>query len=145
MVNRIQRWFISLGYASRKAYWKIVTAKPSVFIVASIVVALSIFLLGGGVFNILERNIMLSLPVGRSVLTFFPGVHQQVVLGSLFVMVSYFFGVAGILLMYQSTKYAYKPRQAFMLLIVGALFTLMAYIYIENRIWLKITWRPPSQ
>jgi len=54
-------------------------------------------------------------------------------------MLSYMFGVIGILAMYQSTKYAYRPRQAYMFLLVGALFFLMAYFLMENLIYAKLT------
>jgi len=138
-MTKIKRRFASLGYAGRKAYWKIVTAKPSIFIVASIIVGASIFLLGGGIFDILQQP-LLGIPIGRRVLYFYPGtVHDQAVLESFMVMISYFIGVFGILLMYQSTKYAYKPRQAFILLLVGAMFILIAYINVENLIWTKLS------
>jgi len=71
-------------------------------------------------------------------LFFYPGtIQDQTILDSFFVMISYFFGVMGLLLVYQSTKYAYKPRQAWMILLVGVIFLLIAYIYVETIIYLK--------
>jgi len=137
LTHRIEKWLVSLGFALRKAYWKILTAKPSIFIVAGIVAALSIFLLGGGIYDILEKP-MTSLPWGRGILFFFPGLQQQFLGDSLFAMFSYAIGVVGILLMYQSTKYAYKPRQAFMLLLLGAIFIIIAYVFIEYAIFSKL-------
>jgi len=136
-MTKITRRFASFGYATRKAYRKITTAKPSVFIVASIIAGFSIFLLGGGVYDILEKPLF-ALPLGRNILYFYPGTQEQFVLESFSVMVSYFFGLLGLLLMYQSTKYAYRPRQAFMFLLVGALFLLLAYFNIENLLWDKL-------
>jgi len=49
------------------------------------------------------------------------------------------------LLMYQSTKYVYKPRQAFMMLLSGVVLMLIAYIYIENSIFSKLFPRIPQQ
>ena len=130
---------VSLGFASRKAYQRITTAKPSVFLVAAIVAGVSIFLLGGGIYDLLEQP-LLGIPVGRRILFFYPGtLSEQTVLDSMFAMVSYFFGVAGILLMYQSTRYAYRPRQAFMLLLAGAIFFLMAFVLMENLVFIKLT------
>jgi hypothetical protein len=43
----------------------------------------------------------------------------------------------GLFAIYQSTKSAYKPRQAYMLLIVGVTFLLLAYIFLENSIIFK--------
>lgn len=138
MTNRIEKWFASLGFSLRKAYWKILTAKPSIFIVATIVTALSLFLLAGGVYDILEQPLA-AIPFGRRVLFFYPYTLQaQAVIESLGVMVAYAMGVAGILLMYQSTKYAYRPRQAFMMLLSGVVLILIAYIYIENLVFTKL-------
>lgn len=129
----------SFGYTARKTYRRITTAKPSLFLVAIIVAAVSIFLLGGGIYDILEQP-LLGIPVGRRILFFYPGtLSEQTILDSMFAMTSYFFGVAGILLMYQSTKYAYRPRQAFMFLLIGAMFFLIAYVLMENLVYQKLT------
>jgi hypothetical protein len=130
---------ISLGYTARKAYQKITTAKPSVFLVAAIAAGVSIFLLGGGIYDLLEQP-LLGIPMGTKILFFYPGtLSEQTILDSMFAMISYLFGVVGILVMYQSTKYAYRPRQAFMMLLVGAMFFLIAYFLMENLIYAKLT------
>ncbi|HKZ93409.1 MAG TPA: hypothetical protein VJ249_02350 [Candidatus Bathyarchaeia archaeon] len=135
----IRSRFTSLGYTTRKTYRKITTAKPSVFLVASIVAGASIFLLGGGIYDILEQP-LIGIPLGRRILFFYPGtLSEQTILDSVYAMLSYFFGVVGILVMYQSTKYAYRPRQAFMLLLVGAMFFLLAYFLMENLVYQKLT------
>ena len=140
MTNRIRKRLTSLGFWLRKSYWKLATAKPSIFVVALIVVAFSIFLLGGGVYDILEQP-MVAIPVSQTrILFFYPySVHEQSVLESLYVMMSYGLGVAGVIVMYQSTKYASKPRQAFIMLLSGAVLILLAYFYIENLIFSKLT------
>jgi len=138
-MNKVVRRFVSLGFATRKAYRKMATAKPSIFIVASVVAAVSIFLLGGGIYDILEKP-LIAIPYGSRILFFYPGsVFEQTILDSLYAMITYFMGAAGILLTYQSTKYAYKSRQAYILLLVGALFLLIAYFGIENLIGAKLS------
>jgi len=138
-MSNIRRKFTSLGFTLRKTYRKLTTAKPSVFIVATIVAGLSIFFLGGGVYDILEKP-LIAIPIGTTVLFFYPGtVQEQTILDSFFVMISYFFGLVGLLLAYQSTRYAYRPRQAFILLLMGAMFILIAYYNIENLIYAKLT------
>jgi len=145
VTNRIEKWFTSLGFALRKAYWKILTAKPSIFVVAAIVVAFSVFLLAGGIYDILEQPLSV-IPFGRSVLFFYPyTLAAQAVYESIGVMITYAMGIAGILLMYQSTKYAYKPRQAFMMLLSGAILILFAYIYTENLVYQKLFPPQPKQ
>lgn len=143
MTNRIVKWFTSLGFTLRRAYLRILAAKPSIFIVAIIVTAVSSFLLAGGIYDILEKPPTV-ISWGNGVLFFYPYTLQaQLVLESVGVMVIYALGVAGILLMYQSTKYVYKPRQAFMMLLSGVILILVAYIFIENLVFQKLF--PPEQ
>jgi len=142
VTNRIEKWFASLGFSLRKTYWRILTAKPSIFVVALLVVAFSVFLLGGGIYDLLEKPLT-AIPFGRSILFFYPYTLQgQAIYESVGVMFIYGLGVAGILLMYQSTKYAYKPRQAFILLVSGVVLILIAYFYIESLVSTKLN--PPT-
>jgi len=136
VTNRIEKWFASLGFTLRRAYWKMSTAKPSIVIVATIVAAFSLFLLAGGIYDILEP--MGPIPWGRGVLFFYPHLQGQIPYESVGVMAAYAMGAAGILLMYQSTKYAYKPRQAFMMLLSGVVLILIAYIYSESLLLSKL-------
>jgi len=138
LTNRILKWFASLGFTLRRTFWKISTAKPSILLVAIVVTGFSLFLLAGGVYDILEQPLA-AIPFGRRVLFFYPyTLHAQAVVESLGVMISYAIGVAGIIIMYQSTKYAYKPRQAFMMLLTGVVLIIIAYIYIENLVFSKL-------
>jgi len=144
VTNRIVKWFTSLGFTLRRTYLKILTFKPSIFIIAAIVTAFSLFLLAGGIYDILEQPLSAIFFSGR-VLFFYPYLQAQVIVESIGVMIAYAMGVAGILLMYQSTKYAYKPRQAFMMLLSGVVLILFAYIYIENLVFAKLTFKAPTE
>lgn len=115
------------------------TAKPSLTIIGFAVVGLSIFLLGGGVYDLIVPFVPIGFPLGRRVLFFYPRtIHEQAFLGSLLVMTVYGIGVAGFLLTYQSTKYAYRSRQAFTLLSIGLVLVFIAYLLIEYVLWLKM-------
>lgn len=139
MVSRIRRRFSSFAYFARKTYWKMATAKPSLTIIGFAVVGLSIFLLGGGVYDLIVPFVPIGFPLGRRVLFFYPRtIHEQAFLGSLLVMTVYGIGVAGFLLTYQSTKYAYRSRQAFTLLSIGLVLVFIAYLLIEYVLWLKM-------
>lgn len=131
------RWFkkriSSLAFFVQKTYSKIITAKPSIFVIAVIVVAASVFLLGGGVYDILEKPLVAVVQTGGRIIVFYPySVNEQLLLESIVVMTGYAIGVVGFLLTYQSTKYAYRPRQAYMLLLVGCVLLITAYIFIER-------------
>jgi len=141
VTNRIVKWFASLGFTLRRGYWKILTVKPSIFIVAAVVTAFSLFLLAGGVYDILEKPLS-AISWGTGILFFYPNLQGQFLNESIGVMISYAIGATGILLMYQSTKYAYKPRQAYMMLLSGVVLILIAYFYTESMVFTKLF--PPS-
>lgn len=128
----LTRKFSSLIYYIQKAYWKIVTAKPSLLLIAAIAIAVSIFLLGGGLYDLLEKPLVAAFAAGGRIIFYYPyGINQQFIAESLFVMIIYAIAVVGLLLTYESTKYAYRPRQAFMLLLVGCTLVLVSYLCIE--------------
>lgn len=129
---RLTRKLSSLIYYIQKAYWKIATAKPSLFVIAAIAIAASIFLLGGGLYDLLEKPLVAIFSTGGRIIFYYPyGISEQFVAESLFVMIIYAIAVVGLLLTYESTKYAYRPRQAFMLLLIGFTFIFVAYLCIE--------------
>jgi len=133
MARGLRRRISSLGFSMQKAYWKIVTAKPSIFVTAVLVVAASLFLLGGGVYDLLEKPLLAIVAAGGRIITFYPyAINEQFLVESIIVMVLYAIGVVGFLLTYQSTKYAYRSRQAYRLLLVGCVLVVVAYIFIER-------------
>ena len=133
MASWIKRRISSLTFFMQKAYWKIVTAKPSIFVIAVVVFAASVFLLGGGVYDLLEKPLVAVVQTGGRIIVFYPyAINEQLLLESIVVMTGYAIGVVGFLLTYQSTKYAYRPRQAYMLLLVGCVLIITAYIFIER-------------
>ena len=140
LVSRSKTRLSSLGFRLQRAIRKIATAKPSIFVIASVIVASTVFFLGGGVYDLLAEP-YIAIPITDTRIIFFSpySVHEQAVLESLLVMISYAMGFFGVFLMYQSTKYAYKPRQAYILLLTGVVLLLIAYIYIENLLWAKLT------
>lgn len=139
MVSGIRRKFSSIAYFARRTYWRMVTAKPSLLVIALVAVGVSIFLLGGGVYNLIVPYVPIGFPLGRRVLFFYPrSVHEQAFLASVLVMTVYSIGTAGFLLTYQSTRYAYRSRQAFTLLSIGLMLIFMAYLLIEYILWLKM-------
>ena len=131
-MTSLTRRFSSLVYYLQKLYWKIMTAKPSLVLIAAIAVAASIFLLGGGLYDFLEKPLVAAFAAGGRIIFYYPyGINEQFVAESVFVMIIYAIAVMGLLLTYESTKYAFRPRQAFMLLLIGCTFIFVAYICIE--------------
>jgi len=121
----------SLSYYFQKAYWKLVTLKPSTLLLAGIAIGVSVFLLGGGIYDILEQPVVAFVSGGR-VIPYYPQALNEQLLGeSIASMILYSLGVFGLILMYQSTKYAYNPREAFTTLLIGVLLLVIGWILVE--------------
>jgi hypothetical protein len=135
----VSKWFSkrisSLAFSLQKTYGRIVTAKPSIFVVAAVVVGASLFLLGGGIYDILIQPLVAIVASGGRIITFYPyGLTEQFLLESIIVMVYYAIGVVGFIIAYRSTKYAYNPRIAYRFLLVGCALLLIAYILVEQNL-----------
>jgi len=95
--------------------------------------------LGGGIYDIIERPLPIGITQGGRVITFYPyGINEQLLGESLLVMMLYGLGCVGLILTYQSTKFAYRPRQAYILLLIGACLVILSYIFIELSLRQKI-------
>jgi hypothetical protein len=127
-----------------KAYWRITTYKPSTFTTALIIITIAIFLLGGGVYDVLEQS---KVPIaiftqsggygGWVFLYPYRSLSDQFIAESVFIMILYAFGFAGFYMTYQSTKHAYNPRQAYIMLIGGITFILLAYVLLEYIFYIR--------
>jgi len=125
----------SLAFSMQKTYERILTAKPSLFVVGILAVATSIFLLGGGIYDVLIKPIVAIVASGGRIISFYPyGITEQLLLESVIIMVFYAMGFAGFLIAYRSTKYAYSPRQAYRFLLVGCVLLLIAYVLVEQNL-----------
>jgi len=134
----MKRSAISITFKLRKTWEKITTYKPSIWIIGGAIIVISIFLLGGGIYDIIERPVIIGGWQGR-ILTFYPrGINEQFLGESIFVIILYALGAGGLILTYQSTKYVYRPRQAYLMLIMGVSIVALTYILIELSLKQKI-------
>jgi hypothetical protein len=131
LARQARKQATSFSHLLQKAYWKIMTVKPSTLLLAITVTAASIFFLGGGIYNLLEQPAFAIFISGRPYFAYPYSLSEQFLGESMFVMILYGLGTAGLLITYESTKYAYRPRQAFMLLLFGVLLIVIAYIFVE--------------
>jgi hypothetical protein len=120
-----------MSYSLGRLYRRVSTTKPSTFILTVITIGLAIFLFGGGIYNLIVRPYPAVYYGGRFVLVD-PRLSEQFIADSIVATILYVFGTVGLLMIYQSTKYAYKPRQAYMMFIVGVTLLLLAYISLET-------------
>ena len=135
MAKGFSKQLSSLAFSLQKTYEKIITAKPSLFVVAISIVAASLFLLGGGIYDILIQPIVAIVASGGRIISFYPyGITEQLLLESVIIMVFYAMGFAGFIIAYRSTKYAYSPRQAYRFLLVGCVLLIISYVLVEQNL-----------
>jgi hypothetical protein len=143
MTKRVKRQSSSVPFSLSRWFRRISSTKPSSAIFTVAVIALTAFLLGGGLYQITagtplvfydgsKFHYVYDSALGGS------GLDGQLGMDTVFSATLYAFGLIGFLLMYQSTKNAYKPRQAYMTLIVGASLIAFAYIFLEAVLKVKI-------
>jgi hypothetical protein len=128
----------SFMFSMKKAYRRVTTTKPSLPLIALLVAAAAILLIGGEIYDIIVSPI-LAFPLGSTWVFYYPSVHDQTLTESVGAITMFAVGFLGFLMVYQSTKYAYKPRQAFTWLSMGAMCIVLAYIYTEIIMILKLT------
>ena len=125
----------SLAFSLQKIYERILTAKPSLFVFGILAVGVSLFLLGGGIYDILIQPIVAIVGSGGRIYSFYPyGITEQLLLESVIIMVFYAMGFSGFLIAYRSTKYANNPRQAYRFLLVGCALLLISYVLVEQNL-----------
>jgi len=138
MSKTVKKRVSSMSFSLNKLYERISTARPSTLIVSILVIAFAMFLFGGGLYDIIVRPLPSFYSTSVGFLFLYPQLSEQFITDSMIAMTLYSLGVVGLIVMYQSTKYAYKPRQAYMTFMVGAVLILMAYIFLEVTIRVKI-------
>ncbi|MDH5375186.1 MAG: hypothetical protein OEZ21_09505 [Candidatus Bathyarchaeota archaeon] len=137
MSRKVKKKVSSLPYSINRFYRKISTAKPSTLILSAIAIAIAVFLFGGGLYTIIMKPLP-SVYYGGRFLFLYPQLSEQFVTDSVIAMILYSLGIIGLILMYQSTKYAYKTRQAYMMFVVGTVLIFIAYILLETTINIKL-------
>jgi len=130
VARKAKRTAVSLSYSLQRLYTRISSAKPSPFVLGVIAMAVAIFLYGGGLHLIIVKPLP-AVYYGGRFLFVYPQLSEQWVSDSLIAMILFAMGVAGAVFIYQSTKYAYKPRQAYLTFMIGTVLLFVAYISLE--------------
>jgi hypothetical protein len=137
MSKKVKRKTAAASFSLSRWFEKISNTKPSSFIISIIIIGYAIFLFGGGLYTIISSPIP-AYYTGKGFLFLYPDLGQQFVSDTVIAVMLYAIGFVGLLAIYQSTKYAYKPRQAYMMLVIGVTLLILAYIFIEDAILIKL-------
>jgi phosphoglycerol transferase MdoB-like AlkP superfamily enzyme len=111
---------------------------PSTTVALIAVLAFVGFILAGGIYDLLAHPIAL-LPTATGYNVLIPGtLGQQTLNESLIAAFLYMLGLAGLYMLLRSTRFAYRPRNAYLLLILGTLTVLLVVFYSNALITQKI-------
>ena len=138
MSKSVKKNVSNLSFSLNRVYRTITNSRPSNLIIPIAAIGFAVFLFGGGLYDI----IMQPLPAvyyGGRFLFLYPQLSEQFIGDSIVAMTVYALGIIGLLSVYQRTKYVYKPRQAYMMMIIGVVLLLLAYIFLEASIQIKIS------
>lgn len=136
---RVKRFFVNLGYRFRGVGVPRARAmKPSTTLLVVATMVFGIFILAGGIFDILEKPLAL-LPKGSGWTFVYRGsIHMQTLNESILAGLLYFLAILGLYLLFRSTRLVYNPRQAYLMLILGLMVTLIAVYYCTSFLASKI-------
>jgi len=138
MSHKVKREISSLSFTMNKLYRRISNIRPSATILSILAMAFAVFLFGGGLYDIIMKPYPAVYYGGRFIFLY-PDLSMQFLSDSIEAMMLFTLGVVGLVAVYQSTKYAYKPRQAYMLFLVGVVLLFLTYILLEATVQLKIS------
>ncbi len=121
----------SVSFSLSRWFHKITVNAPSLTLISIVAIAYAIFIFGGGLYTLIIQPLP-SAYVNGVFYFLYPDLSYQFISDTVISVILYGLGFAGLLMVYQSTKNAYKPRQAYMMLIIGVTFLLLAYVFLEG-------------
>jgi hypothetical protein len=140
MTSKIKKSSSNMSFSLSRWFRRISTTAPSAFIVTAVGISYAIFLFGGGLYTLINQPLTSFYNSNTGQFFFlYPDISSQFVSDTLISITLYALGFMGLLAIYQSSKSAYKPRQAYMLLIMGVALLLLAYVFLEGSIQFKAT------
>ncbi len=140
MSGKIKKTSESMSFSLSRWVRKFSSNAPAATIITIVGVSYAIFLFGGGLFDLINYRTIQPSGYNPNTGQFFflyPDLSSQFIADTLISITLYFLGFMGLLALYQSSKNVTKPRQAYMLLVIGITFLLLAYIFLEGSIQVK--------
>ena len=138
MTSKLKKSSSSVSFSLSKWFRRVFSSAPSLTVLTIALVAFSIFIFSGGLYTIINKPITSYYNSNTGVWYFvYPSLSSQFVSDTFVAIMLYVLGFAGLLLIYQSSKSAYKPRQAYMMLVIGVTLLFISYIFLESVIYYK--------
>ena len=139
MSNKLKKQSSNVSFSLSKWFRRISTMTPSSVAISLIGIAYAVFIFGGGLFTLITHPQPALITSSGAIYFLYPTISGQFVSDTIIACVLYAFGFVGLLAIYQSSKNAYKPRQAYIMLIMGVTFLLISYLFLESAINFKVT------
>lgn len=138
MSDKVKKQATSLSFSLSRWFSKISTMKPSTTLTSMIIIATSVLLFGGIVYDIVNAPLT-AVYANDKFYFLYPGLSQQFLFDTVLSVTLYVLGFVSLLAIYRSSKHAYNPRQAYMMLSVAATLVLLTYIFLEYFIRIKLS------
>ena len=136
--SKLKKSSSSVSFSLSRWFRRIFSNAPSLTILTIVGLAYTLFIFGGGVFTVINHPSP-SAYVNNQFYFIYPSLSSQFISDTIIAILLYGLGFAGLFLIYQSTKSAYKPRQAYMMLVIGVTFLFISYIFVESIVHYKQT------
>jgi hypothetical protein len=136
MSSKLKKSSTSMSFSLSRWFKRISTGAPTLVITTIIGLAYSVFIFGGGLFTLINHPSPSAYYNGKFYFLY-PSLSSQFISDTAVSVILYALGFVGLLMIYQSSKSAYKPRQAYMMLIIGVTFLLLSYVFLEGSIAFK--------
>jgi hypothetical protein len=136
MSRKVKKDSSSLSFSLSRWFKKISTGTPTIAVATIVGLAYSVFIFGGGLFTLINHPAPSAYYNSRFYFLY-PSISSQFISDTAISVILYALGFVGLLMVYQSSKSAYKPRQAYMMLVIGVTFLLISYIFLEGAISFK--------
>lgn len=138
MSGKIKKSSENMSFSLSRWFRKVTTNAPAITIITVVGLCYAIFLFGGGLYTLIEQPIPSYYNSQTGQFFFlYPSLQYQFGADTIIACALYAMGFVGLMAIYQSAKNATKPRQAYMLLVVGVTFVLLSYIFLESAILAK--------
>ena len=136
MTTKLKKSSSNMSFSLSRWFRKISTNAPTAFLVTAVGISYAIFLFGGGLYTLINHPSP-SAYVNNQFYFLYPDISSQFISDTLISVTLYVLGFVGLLSIYQSSKSAYKPRQAYMLLVIGVTLLLLSFVFLEGSIAFK--------
>jgi hypothetical protein len=138
MSRKVKKTGADSSFSLGGLYERISSLQPSSFVITVTWLAVTIFLLSGGIFSITNSQGTVGY-YNNQFYFFYPSLTQQFISDTIISASLFALGFLGLLFLYQSSKSAYKPRQAYIMLTIGVTLLLISYLILEYAIQYKIS------